>query len=68
MAKHTWVLMTMTLIEVEQLPNGNLHTFTTFAAEDTAQEQGRMGCAFCDIPLTTESFNTECVLEVTPSK
>lgn len=66
MTKHTWVQMTMTVIEVEKQENGNLHTFASFAAEDTAEEQSQMGCAFCDIPLTTESFDTECVLESTP--
>lgn len=56
----------MTVIEVEKQPNGNLHTFASFAAEDTAEQESKMGCAFCDIPLTPETFDTECVLEVTP--
>ncbi len=66
MTNHTWVQMTMTLIEVEEQPNGHLHTFVSEVAEATAREQSEIGCAFCGIPLTTLSYNTECVLEVTP--
>lgn len=65
---HTWVQITMTVIEVERQPNGNLHTFASFEAEDTAKEQSEMSCAFCGTPLTTTSYDTECVLEVTPQK
>lgn len=68
MTKHTWVQMTMTVIEVEKQDNGNLHTFASFDAEDTAQEQAQQGCAFCGIPLTTATYDTECQLEVTPQK
>lgn len=66
MPKHTWVQLTMTVIEVEKQPNGNLHTYASFAAEDTASEQSEMGCAFCGVALSTSSYDTECALEVTP--
>lgn len=66
MTKHTWVQMTMTVIEVEKQDNGNLHTYASFDAEDTANEQSEMGCAFCGTPLTIDTFDTECALEVAP--
>ena len=68
MTKHTWVQVTMTVIAVAKQENGNLHTFVSFGAEDTAKEQSEMGCAFCGTPLTIASYDTECVLEVTPQK
>jgi hypothetical protein len=38
----------------------NLHTYTTEVQEEASREDAVLGCWICDIPLTLDSFNTEC--------
>jgi hypothetical protein len=60
MNDHVWVMFTYTLIEVEQLADGTLHTFTTEQSDEIARDEGKLGCFHCSTPLTSESFATEC--------
>jgi len=66
MSEHLWVKLTLTPIQVEPQENGSLHTFVGQTAEEVAEEDSKLGCAFCGMPLTTSSYDTECVLEAAP--
>ena len=66
MTNHLWVKLTMTTIEVEPQANGSLHTFVGQTAEEVAEEDSELGCAFCGMPLTTSSYDTKCMLEAAP--
>ena len=60
MSTHLWVALQYTPIVVELDPDGTLHTSTEPVADEVAREDSVLGCLFCDTPLTTETFGTEC--------
>lgn len=66
MPSHTWAKFTMATIEVEPQESGNLHTYLGETAEAVGEEDSQLGCAFCGVPLTTSSYDTECALEAAP--
>lgn len=60
MKQHTWVSMQYTPIEATPMPDGTLKIEATEAAIELSVEDALMGCWFCHIPLSVESFDTPC--------
>lgn len=63
MKEHMWVAMSYQPIEVElDQEDGEtvLHTFTRDEAEEAAREEAMLMCFHCLVPLTTDSFGTDC--------
>lgn len=66
MKLHMWVSMQYTPLDVERTDNGTIIVTAAEAAISTAEEDAMMGCWFCHTPLTSESFDTECIPEAMP--
>lgn len=71
MTNHMWVAVRYTPIDIEEFRSDDgiisLHTYTTEAADEIAEEDSILLCWHCHTTLTIESYQTECVNAVAPS-
>lgn len=62
MSNHAWVAVQYMPVQVE--PDGeNLQVTIAEDAEQMAKDDEVLCCWFCDIPLTTETYNTTCAAQ-----
>jgi hypothetical protein len=66
MSGHLWVALNYQPIDVEEQPDGSLHTFTTEAGEEASKGDDALVCYICGAPLTTLSFHEVCPGELQP--
>lgn len=62
-----WAALMMTPVEVQPQADGTLHTYTTELGDEIAREEAKIGCWHCFIPLTTESYQSECAAAISQS-
>lgn len=63
---HSWVSIQYSPVEAELETDGSLTVTESIEADEIAKDDAALGCWFCHTPLTTQSFGTECIPEVTP--
>jgi hypothetical protein len=60
---HTWVQLSYMPVDVEYNPeSGHLDVFAhNHFSEEMANQEAKLGCWFCMVPLTIETFDTPCI-------
>lgn len=61
---HQWVALIMVPIEVEVKEDDVLDIMVTEAADEISKEDAKIICWHCEVPMTTETYYTECAEEL----
>lgn len=63
MHEHMWVSFQYTPVEVAIETDGSLTVTESIDGDTISKDQAMLGCWFCHAPLSTQSFDTNCVPE-----